>query len=241
MTRGQPQTRRRALVTGGAIRLGRAIALGLADAGFDVAITYHRSGAAARTTVRDLRRRGVRAVALRADLRSAAAARGLVGDAARALGGLDALVNNAAGFARTPLATSAAGDWRALLAINLIAPLVCTQAAVARMGDGGHIVNIGDAWARTAPAGWSAYAASKAALEILTQVLAAELRPHGIAVNCVAPGPVLKPPGLAPARWRAITRGHATRPRDVVAAVVRLATCPPTTTGRVQTVTARRR
>ena len=114
MTRGQPQTRRRALVTGGAIRLGRAIALGLADAGFDVAITYHRSGAAARTTVRDLRRRGVRAVALRADLRSAAAARGLVGDAARALGGLDALVNNAAGFARTPLATSAAGDWRAL-------------------------------------------------------------------------------------------------------------------------------
>ena len=124
MTRGQPQTRRRALVTGGAIRLGRAIALGLADAGFDVAITYHRSGAAARTTVRDLRRRGVRAVALRADLRRAAAERGLVGDAARALGGLDALVNNAAGFARTPLATSAAGDWRALLAINLIAPLV---------------------------------------------------------------------------------------------------------------------
>src|SRR5439155_438150 len=61
MTRGQPQTRRRALVTGGAIRLGRAIALGLADAGFDVAIAYHRSGAAARTTVRDLRRRGVRA------------------------------------------------------------------------------------------------------------------------------------------------------------------------------------
>src|SRR2546423_1737170 len=104
MTRGQPQTRRRALVTGGAIRLGRAIALGLADAGFDVAIAYHRSGAAARATVRDLRRRGVRAVALRADLRSAAAARGLVGDAARALGGLDALVNNAAGFARTPLA-----------------------------------------------------------------------------------------------------------------------------------------
>jgi NAD(P)-dependent dehydrogenase (short-subunit alcohol dehydrogenase family) len=241
MPRRQPQTRPRALVTGGAVRLGRAIALGLADAGFDVAIGYHRSATAARTTVRDLRRRGARAVALRADLRDAAAARGLVGDAARALGGLDALVNNAAGFARTPLATSAAADWRTLLALNMITPLVCTQAAAARMRDGGHIINVGDAWARTAPAGWSAYAASKTALETLTRALAAELRPHRIAVNCVAPGPVLKPPGLAPARWRVITRGRATRPRDVVAAVVRFATCPPTMTGRVRTVTARRR
>jgi NAD(P)-dependent dehydrogenase (short-subunit alcohol dehydrogenase family) len=241
MTRRKPQTRPRALVTGGAIRLGRAIALGLADAGFDVAIAYHRSATAARTTVRDLRRRGGRGIALRADLRNADAARALVRDAARALGGLDVLVNNAAGFARTPLATSVAGDERALLAVNLLAPLVCAQAAVAHMRDGGHIVNVGDAWARTAPAGWSAYAASKLALETLTRALAAELRPRGIAVNCVAPGPVLKPPGLAPARWRAITRGAATRPHDVVEAVVRFSTCAPTMTGRVRTVGARRR
>jgi hypothetical protein len=59
-------------------------------------------------------------------------------------------------------------------------------------------------------------------------------------VNCVASGPVLKPPGLPPARWRAITRGHATRVDDVVAAVVRFATCPPTVTGRIRVVSARR-
>ena len=240
MRRRKPQTRRRALVTGGAVRLGRAIALGLADAGFDVAIAYHRSAAAARATVRDLRRRGARAVALRADLRDAAAARRLVADAARALGGLDVLVNSAAGFLRTPLAAAAAAEWSALLAVNVIAPLTCTQAAVGRMRAAGHVVNVGDAWARTAPAGWSAYAASKTALETLTRALAAELRPRGIAVNCVAPGPVLKPARLAPARWRAITRGRAARPADVVAAVIRFATCPPAVTGRVRTVTGRR-
>jgi hypothetical protein len=59
-------------------------------------------------------------------------------------------------------------------------------------------------------------------------------------VNCVAPGPVLKPAGLAPARWHAITRGRVARAADVVAAVVRFATCPPTITGRVRTVSARR-
>jgi NAD(P)-dependent dehydrogenase (short-subunit alcohol dehydrogenase family) len=240
MRRLNPQVRPRALVTGGAVRVGRAIALGLADAGFDVAIAYHRSGEGARDTVRELRRRGATAIALRANLRDAAAARRLIIRAARALGGLDVLVNSAAGFARTPLASATPRRWNALLDVNLRAPFLCTQAAVARMRAGGHVVNVGDAWARTAPAGWSAYAASKAGLEMLTRVLAAELRARGIAVNAVAPGPVLKPPRLPPGRWRAITRGRPVRLADVVAAVVRLATCPPKVTGRIRTVAARR-
>jgi 3-oxoacyl-[acyl-carrier protein] reductase len=240
MTRDKPQTRRRALVTGGAARLGRMIALGLADAGFDVAIAYHRSGVAARATVRDLRRRGARAVALPADLSDAASAHRLVQAATRALGGLDVLVNNAAAFARTPLATATVTDWDTLLSVNLRAPFVCTRAAVAHMRSGGHVVNVADAWSRDAPAAWSAYAASKAGLEMLTRVLAAELRPRGIAVNAVAPGAVLKPARLAPARWRAITRGRTVRPADVVAAVARFATCPATVTGRVLTVARRR-
>lgn len=240
MRRVNPQARRRALVTGGAVRVGRAIALGLANAGFDVAIAYHRSGGAARETVRALRRRGAVATALRANLRDAAAAQRLVGRAARALGGLDVLVNSAAGFARTPLVSATPAEWSALLDVNLRAPFLCTQAAVERMRAGGHVVNVADAWARTAPAGWSAYAASKAGLEILTRVLAAELRPRGIAVNAVAPGAVLRPERLAPARWRAITRGRPVRLADVVAAVVRFSTCPPTVTGRVRAVTARR-
>ena len=118
--------------------------------------------------------------------------------------------------------------------------LIILMGIVARMRAGGHVVNVGDAWARGAPAGWSAYAASKAGLEALTRVLAAELRPRGIAVNCVAPGPVLKPERLAPARWRAITRGRAARPADVVAAVVTFATCAPSVTGRVRDVRGRR-
>jgi 3-oxoacyl-[acyl-carrier protein] reductase len=233
MTRKNPQTRPRALVTGGAVRLGRAIALGLADAGFDVAVGYHRSGVAARATVRELRRRGATAAALRADLGDAAAPARLVAGATRALGGLDVLVNNAATLARTPLATATRADWDALLAVNLRAAFLCSQAAAARMGRGGHVVNVADAWARRAPAGWSAYAASKAGLEALTRALAAELRPRGIAVNGVAPGPVLRPAGLSPARWRAITRGHPTRTAEVVATVVGLATCVPSVTGRI--------
>ena len=98
----RPTTRRRALVTGGAVRLGRAIALALARGGMDVAIGYYRSARAARRTVLELEACGVRAAALHADLADPAAARRLVQGAARALGGLDVLVNNAAVFHRTP-------------------------------------------------------------------------------------------------------------------------------------------
>jgi NAD(P)-dependent dehydrogenase (short-subunit alcohol dehydrogenase family) len=230
------KTRRRALVTGGAVRLGRAIALGLADAGFDVAIGYHRSAHAARGTVRALRRRGARAVALRADLRSAGAARRLVAHATRALGGLDVLVNNAALFYRTPVDGTAVARWNAMLDVDLRAPFVCAQAAAARMRGPAHIVNVGDAAARAAWAGYAAYAAAKTGLEALTRALAAELKDRGIAVNCVAPGPTLKPEALAPTRWRAITRGRPVRPARVVRAVVRLATCAPSQTGRIVAV-----
>jgi NAD(P)-dependent dehydrogenase (short-subunit alcohol dehydrogenase family) len=228
--------RRRALVTGGAIRVGRAIALALAEAGFDVAIAFHRSAAEARRTVDDLRRRGAAAHALRADLRDAGAARPLVARAARALGGLDVLVNSAALFYRTPLATATRAQWDQLIALNLRAAFFCTQAAAPRMPHGGHVVNVGDVITRLTRPGWAAYTVSKAGLEALTRALAAELRPQRIAVNCVAPGTVLKPERLPSARWRAITRGHAGSPADVTAAVVFFATCPTYVTGQVLSV-----
>jgi NAD(P)-dependent dehydrogenase (short-subunit alcohol dehydrogenase family) len=231
--RGDRKGRPRALVTGGAIRLGRAIALGLAAAGMDVAIGYHRSAAAARATVRALEAAGARAVAVRADLADPRAARRLVAAAARALGGLEILVNSAAGFARTPLATVTPAQYDALLDVNLRGAFFCTQAAVAAMAGGGHVVNIGDVIVDLAPPGWVPYTLSKAGIVAMTRGLAAELRPQGIAVNCVAPGAVLKPDWLPPARWRRIAKGHAGRPEDVVAAVLFFATCPTDITGQV--------
>lgn len=225
-------------MTGGAIRVGRAIALALADAGFDVAIAFHRSAAEARRTVDELRRRGANAVALRADLRDVSAARTLVAETARAVRGLDVLVNSAALFEKTPLASATRARWDELMALNLRAAFFCTQAAAPRMSSGGHVVNVSDVISRAPRLGWAAYTASKAGLEALTRTLALELRDRRIAVNCVAPGAVLKPDWLAPARWRAITRGHAATAADVAAAVVFFATCPTHITGQILAVDA---
>jgi NAD(P)-dependent dehydrogenase (short-subunit alcohol dehydrogenase family) len=229
--------RPRALVTGGAVRVGRAIALALARAGFEVAIGYHRSAREARGVARALDALGARAAALRADLAKPAQARRLVARAAHALGGLDVLVNNAARFERTPfLATTAAG-YDAHLDLNLRGAFFCSQAAARLMRRrGGHIVNVGDAGTSRAWPSYLPYALSKAGLVALTRGLAPALRPYGIAVNCVAPGAVLRPPGFPRARWRRITRGGAPRIDDVAAAVVYFATCPPTVTGRVRNV-----
>ena len=117
--------RPRALVTGGAIRVGRAIALALAGAGMDVAIGYHRSSAEARRTVRDIEARGARGLAVRADLAKAASAPRLVREATRALGGLDVLVNSAAVFPRAPLATITPARFDAVMALNLRAVFLC--------------------------------------------------------------------------------------------------------------------
>jgi NAD(P)-dependent dehydrogenase (short-subunit alcohol dehydrogenase family) len=229
--------RARALVTGGAVRIGRAIALALADAGMDVAVAYHRSAPAARRTVRALRARGVRGVALAGDLADPEQARRLVTDAARALGGLDVLVNNAAIFGRTPFHRTAAADFDRFLAVNLRGSFLTCQAAAALMRRrGGHIVNLGDAGTGRAWPGYIPYALSKVGVTALTRYLAVTLRPYAIAVNCVAPGAVLRPRRFAPARWAALTRGLRARPEDVARAVLFFATCPPSITGQVLAV-----
>src|SRR5581483_11481487 len=163
-----------------------------------------------------------------------AAARRLVAAAARALGGLDVLVNNAARFARTPLGTVTSGQYDRLLDVNLRGAFFCAQAAAALMGRrGGHIVNIADVAADRAWPSYIPYTLSKAGIIALTRGLAAALRARRVAVNCVAPGAVLKPVRFSAARWRALTRGGAGTPADVAAAVVFFATCPPFITGQV--------
>jgi pteridine reductase len=128
---------RRALVTGGAVRVGQAIALALARAGMDVAIGYHRSGRAARRAAAEVGALGVRATVIRANLADPAAAQRLVRQAARALGGLDVLVNSAAVFDRTPFATTTATRYDRLLGLNLRAAFFCAHVAAALMGRAG--------------------------------------------------------------------------------------------------------
>jgi NAD(P)-dependent dehydrogenase (short-subunit alcohol dehydrogenase family) len=222
-----------ALVTGGAIRLGRAIALALAESGMDVAIGYHRSAADARRTVRALGRHGARAVAFRADLATAAAAHRLVERTVRTYGRLDVLVNSAAVFRRTPVSSVTPEAWNQFLDVNLRGAFFCARAAARAMGRrGGHIVNITDAAVTRPMPGFVPYAVSKAGLAALTTGLAAAWRSRGIAVNAVAPGLVLRPRGFPLARWRALTRDRVVDPRDVTAVVVFLATCPRALTGQ---------
>ena len=225
--------RPRALVTGGAVRVGRAIALALARAGMDVAIGYHGSVSQARRTVEDLQASGTRGVAFGADLTHPAAARRLVYDASRALGGLDLLVNGAAVFDRTPLATITPAQYDRLLNLNLRGVFFCCQAAAAVMRHGGHIVNIGDAGIDRGWPNYIPYTIAKAGVVALTRGLAAALRARGIAVNCVAPGTVLRPVGFPLARWKALTRGNEGSPEDVAAAVHFFATCPLYITGQI--------
>ena len=176
-----------ALVTGGAVRVGREIARALADAGADVVVGYRRSAAEARAAVRELEARGVRAAALRADVARPREARALVAGAIRRLGRLDILVNNAALFFRTPVHTTTPAQFDRLLAVNLRAPFFVSQAAARAMGRrGGRIINIADVGAVRAWAGYVPYGISKAGVIMLTRGLAVALAPR-IQVNAVAP------------------------------------------------------
>jgi NAD(P)-dependent dehydrogenase (short-subunit alcohol dehydrogenase family) len=226
-----------ALVTGGAVRVGRAIALALAREGADVAIAYRRSGPEARRTVRELGSLDVRAVALRADLAEPAEARRLVNGVVRRLGRLDILVNNAALFFRTPLLATTPTQFDRLIAVNLRGAFFCAQAAARAMGRrGGRIVNITDVGAVRAWPGYIPYGISKAGVVMLTKGLAAALAPT-IQVNAVGPGVVLLPEGFPRASRRRIAaripmRRHGD-PADVAEAVCFFATCPRYITGQI--------
>jgi len=227
-----------ALVTGGAVRVGRAIALELARAGADVAVGYHRSAAAARATARDIKALGVRAVALRADVGRPAEARRLVAEVARRLGRLDVLVNNAAVFFRTPLATTTPAQFDRLMAVNLRGAFFCSQAAarVMRRQGRGRIINIADVGAARAWPGYIPYGISKAGVVMLTKGLAAALAPR-IQVNAVGPGMVLLPEGFPRESGKRLAARIPMRrsgaPEDVAAAVRFFATCPAYITGQI--------
>jgi NAD(P)-dependent dehydrogenase (short-subunit alcohol dehydrogenase family) len=226
-----------ALVTGGAVRVGRAIALSLARDGADVAIGYLRSAAEAKTTVRDLRALGVRAVALRADVGRPADAKRLVVQTVARFGRLDLLVNNAAVFFRTPLLETTPAQFDRVIAVNLRGAFFCAQAAARAFGTrGGRIINIADVGATRAWPGYLPYGISKAGVVMLTKGLAAALAP-AVQVNAVGPGVVLLPEGFPRVSGRRLTAripmGRHGEPADVAAAVCFFATCPDYITGQI--------
>jgi 3-oxoacyl-[acyl-carrier protein] reductase len=218
-------TGKRALVTGASRGIGAAIALALAERGADVAITYERSADKAAEVVRAVEGKGRRAVAIQADSATAAAVTRSVDAAAAELGGLDILVNNA-GIARGgPVAEIALEDLDALLAVNVRAVVLASQAAIRHLPDGGRIVSIGSSLAERVPfPGVTVYSMTKSALLALTRGLARELGPRGITVNLVHPGSTntdMNPDdGPSADGQRALSAlGHYGRPDDVAAAV----------------------
>jgi NAD(P)-dependent dehydrogenase (short-subunit alcohol dehydrogenase family) len=227
-----------ALVTGGAVRLGRAIALALAREGCHVGLHYHRSAKAARETVRELSALGVEAGAFRADVSRPEEARRLVQETVRHFGRLDVLVNNAGIFFRTPLLKTTPAQWDRLLAVNLRGPFLVSQAAARAMRQAGRgrIINIADVGGIHAWPSYIPYCVSKAGLLMLTRGLALALAPR-VQVNCVAPGAVLLPEGAPSALRQRLRRevpmGREGDPEDVAAAVIFFATCPSYITGQV--------
>ncbi len=183
---------RTALVTGAGRRVGRAIAVALGARGMRVAVHYHGAEQGAQETAQAIESVGGEAVTVRADLREAGAPARLVAEAAERLGSLDVLVNSAAVMVRTPLETVTEDVWDDIFALNLRAPFFCAQAAAARMGDGGLIVNIADLAAFEPWTGYIPHGASKAGVVHITRALAKKLAPR-IRVNAVAPGAVLLP------------------------------------------------
>lgn len=179
------------LVTGAAKRVGAAVARSVHAAGWNVVIHYRASGGDARALEKELNRaRPDSAASLRANLLDLRALEKLAGEAHARWGRLDALVNNASSYYKTPLAELTEDQYDDLTGSNFKAPLFLIRACAARMKTGGAVVNIADIHAARPMKGYAVYCAAKAALVSLTESLARELAPR-IRVNAVAPGHVL--------------------------------------------------
>jgi NAD(P)-dependent dehydrogenase (short-subunit alcohol dehydrogenase family) len=220
-----------ALVTGGAVRVGKAIALALADGGADIAFSYNSSAQAATETVAEIEARGRRASALKADVGVVAQARGLVEAVVSGFGRLDVLVNSASLWRRTPLAEIDEAAWDAVVNPGLKGAAFCAQAAAPHLkahGDGA-IVNIVDLSAWLPFPNFTAHSIAKAGLLNLTYGLAVELAPT-VRVNAIAPGPVLPPPDYTEQQVAAVARktllGRWGTPEDIASAVRFLVEAP---------------
>jgi NAD(P)-dependent dehydrogenase (short-subunit alcohol dehydrogenase family) len=220
---GRSLAGKRALVTGGAKRIGRALALALAEAGAEVAITYRESEADAAATV---------------DLREEASVVDAVAEAVDGLGGLDLLVNNAGAFETVPLEKISVAEWDAMYEVNTRGPFLVAKAAHAHLKAAhGRIVNIGSLGGIHPWATHAHYCTSKAALHMLSHTMAKAWAPE-ISVNCVAPGMIVMGelnPAYEQFALKTPMRRNG-RADDVAAAVLFFATGPHFITGQLMAV-----
>ena len=226
---------RRALVTGGARRLGRAMALALAESGFDVAVHYGGSAQEAEATAAAIRAMGRRATTLQADLAQEAQVVPLLPGAMEALGGpLGVLVNNASLFERDSWHDATRETWDLHLEPNLRAPFVLTQAFARALPESaeGVVVNLIDqrVWALTQH--FVSYTVSKAGLWALTQSMALALAPR-IRVNGIGPGPALPSPRQTAEQFArqaaSVPLGRGTGPEEVARALLAILSLPAMT------------
>ncbi len=224
-----------AVVTGGARRVGKAIALALAAEGAHVAFSYRIAEDEAAQTVRAIESLGAQALAVRCDQRDTAQIGGLIDAVRHRFGRLDILINNAAIMERRPVFDVTPDDWDRALDTNLRGPFFAAQAAARLMlashperseaESKGVIVNIADASALRAWPSYLAHTVSKAGLVAMTKALALALAPS-IRVNAIAPGAVLKPDEWSDEQWLALAKraplGRPGSPDDVALAVLYL-------------------
>jgi len=229
------------LITGGARRLGKAIALAAAHAGANVAFTFLTSGHEAEQTAQEIQGAGVQSLALSCDLRDETGILRMAGDVISRFGAIDVLVNNAGLFQTARLEEITATQWDDLFAVNVRAPFLVSKSCIPSLrGAGGRIINLGSLGGQKPWTTHAHYCSSKAALHMLTQVMAKGLAPE-IAVNCVAPGMIdagngekdLGLLGRLAARTPMQKNGD---PQDVVSAVMYFATAPQFITGQILTV-----
>jgi 3-oxoacyl-[acyl-carrier protein] reductase len=184
---------RTAIVTGGSGGIGRAVVQRLADDGFAVVATYAGNRDRAESVVSEITSGGGTASAFRADIAEEDDVRALFDHCEQALGGIDVVINTAGLMILKPLAEYDIGDFDRLHRANVRGTFLVTREAVRRVRDGGAIINFSSSVTKLALPGYSAYIASKGAVDAMTMVVARELRGRDITVNAVAPGPTATP------------------------------------------------
>jgi 3-oxoacyl-[acyl-carrier protein] reductase len=224
------QQQKVALVTGASRGIGAAIAERLARDGFRVVVNYAGDAAPAEALVRSIEQAGGKALAAQADVGDAIAVRRLFDAAGAAFGGVDVLVNNAGIMNLAPIAETDDASFDRHIAVNLRGTFNTLREAARRMHEGGRIINLSSSTVGLLMPSYGVYAATKAAVEAMTGVLAKELRGRGITVNAVAPGPTAtrlfldgKSPELVDHLAKLAPLERLGQPEDIAAVVAFLA------------------